>query len=92
MFALVNAGAQLLGDGIALRPGDEDIVWVYGYGFPWYHGGPMWWADGIGPNPIYAQIVRWRTPRGEHWVPAPKLKEAAESGWFAPRPTVGVSN
>jgi 3-hydroxyacyl-CoA dehydrogenase len=90
LFALVNAGAQLLGDGIALRPGDEDIVWVYGYGFPWFHGGPMWWADTIGPKTIYDRIVRWRETLGEHWVPAPSLKEAAERGSFAPRPTVGA--
>jgi 3-hydroxyacyl-CoA dehydrogenase len=92
MFALVNAGAQLLGDGVALRPGDEDIVWVYGYGFPWFHGGPMWWADTVGAKTIYDQIVRWRATLGEHWVPAPSLKEAAERGSFAPRPSVGASN
>ena len=92
MFALVNAGAQLLGDGVALRPGDEDIVWMYGYGFPWYRGGPMWWADSIGPKAIYDRIVLWRTTLGEHWAPAPKLREAAETGSFSPRPKVGVSN
>jgi 3-hydroxyacyl-CoA dehydrogenase len=90
MFALVNAGAQLLGDGIALRPGDEDIVWVYGYGFPWFHGGPMWWADTVGAKTIYDRILYWQKTLGPHWVPAPSLKEAAERGSFAPRPTVGV--
>jgi 3-hydroxyacyl-CoA dehydrogenase len=92
MFALVNAGAQLLGDGIALRPGDEDIVWLYGYGFPWYHGGPMWWADTIGVKTIYDRIVEWRKTLGTHWVPAPKLVEAAEKGSFAPRPNTGAFN
>lgn len=92
MFALVNAGAQLLGDGIALRPGDEDIVWVYGYGFPWFHGGPMWWADTIGVKKIYDQIVTWQQTLGEHWQPAPKLKEIAEqNGSFAARPKIGAS-
>lgn len=89
MFALVNAGAQLLDDGIALRPGDEDIVWIYGYGFPWFNGGPLWWADTVGPKTIYDRIVRWRETLGNHWVPAAKLKEAAESGSFAPRHKVG---
>jgi 3-hydroxyacyl-CoA dehydrogenase len=93
MYALVNQGAQLIGDGIALRPGDEDIVWVYGFGFPWYRGGPMWWADTIGPKKIYDAIVEWRRTLGEHWQPAPLLKEVAErNGTFAPRPRVGVSN
>jgi 3-hydroxyacyl-CoA dehydrogenase len=85
MFALVNRGAHLIGDGIALRPGDEDIVWVYGFGFPWYRGGPMWWADSVGPKRIYERIVEWRRTLGEHWQPAPLLKELAErDGTFAP--------
>jgi 3-hydroxyacyl-CoA dehydrogenase len=93
MYALVNQGAQLLGDGIALRPGDEDIVWIYGYGFPWFHGGPMWWADTVGVKKIYDQIVAWRTTLGNHWQPAPRLKEAAEgTGSFAPRPNIGALN
>ena len=92
MYALVNQGAQLLGDGVALRPGDEDIVWVYGYGFPWFHGGPMWWADTVGVRKIYDQIVAWRSELGSHWQPAPKLKEAAESGGFAARPKIGATN
>jgi len=92
MFALVNQGAHLLGDGIALRPGDEDIVWVYGYGFPWFHGGPMWWADSLGARTVYDQIALWQRTLGKHWIPAPKLKEAAETGSFAPRPKIGSLN
>ncbi len=93
LFALVNQGAQLLGEGIALRPGDEDIVWVYGFGFPWYRGGPMWWADTIGPKKIYEQILAWQKQFGAHWQPAPLLKELAErDATFAPRPKVEVSN
>jgi 3-hydroxyacyl-CoA dehydrogenase len=92
MFALVNQGAQLLGDGVALRPGDEDIVWIFGYGFPWYRGGPMWWADTVGVKKIYDQIVTWRETLGNHWVPAPKLAEAAEKGSFVPRPNTGAFN
>ena len=93
MYALINEGAQLLGDGIALRPGDEDIAWIYGYGFPWFHGGPMWMADTIGPKKIYDQIMQWQATLGKHWQPAPHLKEVAErNGTFAPRPKIGVSN
>lgn len=92
MYALVNQGAQLLGDGIALRPGDEDIVWIYGYGFPWFQGGPMWWADSVGVRKIYDQIVAWQSELGKHWQPAPKLKEAAETGGFAARPKIGAAN
>jgi 3-hydroxyacyl-CoA dehydrogenase len=49
--ALADTGAELLRSGIALRPGDVDIVWIYGYGFPPHHGGPMWYADEIGYVP-----------------------------------------
>ncbi|HTJ26318.1 MAG TPA: 3-hydroxyacyl-CoA dehydrogenase NAD-binding domain-containing protein [Candidatus Limnocylindria bacterium] len=45
--ALADTGAELLRTGIALRPGDVDIVWIYGYGFPPHHGGPMWYADEV---------------------------------------------
>jgi 3-hydroxyacyl-CoA dehydrogenase len=92
MFALVNQGAELLGTGIALRPSDEDIAWVFGYGFPWYHGGPMWWADTVGTKKIYDQIMEWQKTLGKHWVPAPRLKEAAEKGGFAARPNLGAIN
>ena len=93
MFALVNQGAQLLGDGIALRPGDIDIVWVFGFGFPWYRGGPMWWADTIGPKHIYERIIAWQKELGSHWHPAPLLNDIAERGaTFAPRPKVEVRN
>ena len=93
MFALVNQGAQLLGDGIALRPGDIDIVWVFGFGFPWYRGGPMWWADTIGPKHIYERIVAWQKELGSHWQPAPLLQELAERNeTFAPRPKIEVRN
>jgi 3-hydroxyacyl-CoA dehydrogenase len=93
MFALVNQGAQLLGDGIALRPGDIDIVWVFGFGFPWYRGGPMWWADTIGPKHIYERIVAWQKELGSHWHPAPLLQGLAErGGTFALRPKVEVRN
>jgi 3-hydroxyacyl-CoA dehydrogenase len=90
MYALVNQGAQLLGDGVALRPGDEDMVYLYGYGFPWWHGGPMWWADTVGVRKIYDQILEWQRTLGNHWQPAPRLREVAEqNGSFAPRPNVG---
>jgi len=85
MYALVNAGAKLLGDGVALRPGDEDIAWIYGYGFPWYRGGPMWLADVIGPKKINDQILAWQASLGPHWEPAPLLASVAkQNGSFAP--------
>ncbi|NNM98351.1 MAG: 3-hydroxyacyl-CoA dehydrogenase [Candidatus Eremiobacteraeota bacterium] len=77
-FALVNRGAYLLEEGVALRPGDIDIVYVYGYGFPPHHGGPMWYADEIGVKHVYERVVAFG------WEPAPLLKALAEkNGTFA---------
>jgi 3-hydroxyacyl-CoA dehydrogenase len=87
LYALINQGAELLGSGIALRPGDIDIVWIYGYGFPWWHGGPMWYADTIGVKAIRDAILGYQKTSGPHWQPAPLLESVAEAGGtFAPRP------
>lgn len=73
-FALINRGAYLLEEGVALRPGDIDIVYVYGYGFPPHHGGPMWYADEVGVKHVYDRV------REFGWEPAPLLKDIAERG------------
>lgn len=73
-FALINRGAFLLEEGVALRPGDIDIVYVYGYGFPPHHGGPMWYADELGAKTVYDKVVEFG------WEPAPLLKEIAAAG------------
>ena len=83
LYALVNRGAHLLDEGVALRPGDEDVAWVFGYGFPWYRGGPMWWADSVGPRAIYERVAGWRERFGSRWEPAASLAAAAEAGSFA---------
>ncbi len=78
IYALVNRGAFLLEEGVAIRPGDIDIVYVYGYGFPPHRGGPMWYADEIGVKNVYDKVVAFG------WEPAPLLKKLAESnGKFA---------
>ena len=78
--ALANAGANLLAEGIALRPGDIDIVYIYGYGFPPHHGGPMWYADEVGVAAVYADIERFRETYGPQWQASPLLREIARSG------------
>ena len=78
VFALINRGAHLLEEGVALRPGDIDIVYVYGYGFPPHRGGPMWYADEVGVKHVRDRIVEFG------WTPAPLLEKiAAEGGTFA---------
>ena len=80
LYPLVNIGAQLLDDGIALRASDIDIVYVHGYGFPKYRGGPMYYADQVGLADIYRDILSLHQEYGEVWRPAPLLKKLAEEG------------
>jgi 3-hydroxyacyl-CoA dehydrogenase len=79
LYALINRGAYLLEEGIALRPGDIDIVYVYGYGFPPHHGGPMWYADEVGVARVYARIRDFETAFGPQWKPSALLARVAES-------------
>jgi 3-hydroxyacyl-CoA dehydrogenase len=81
IYPLVNEGARILEEGIAQRPGDIDIVYLYGYGFPAHRGGPMFYADTIGLDRIYQKICEFRdTLRADDWQPAPLLQRLAENG------------
>jgi 3-hydroxyacyl-CoA dehydrogenase len=78
IYALVNEGARIIEDGIALRAVDIDIIYLNGYGFPAYRGGPMWYADSIGLGKVYDRICEFQESLGEWWEPAPLLKRLAE--------------
>jgi 3-hydroxyacyl-CoA dehydrogenase len=81
IFALVNEGARLLEEGIALRAVDIDIVYLNGYGFPSWRGGPMFYADIVGLKNVLARIEEFEKRHGpELWSPAPLLKRLAEAG------------
>jgi 3-hydroxyacyl-CoA dehydrogenase len=80
LCALVNEGAKVLGEGIALRPVDIDMVWLFGYGFPSWEGGPMFWADRRGLAKVLADIRGFADHDPKSWVPAPLLVELAEAG------------
>src|SRR5439155_24845365 len=80
LYALVNEGARILDEGIALRAVDIDIVYVHGYGFPAYRGGPMWYADTVGLKSVYERVRRFEEQHGDLWAPAPLLRRLAESG------------
>ena len=80
LYPLVNEGAKILDEGIALRAGDIDVVWMHGYGFPRYRGGPMFWADLVGLRTIYDTMSRLHDEHGEWLEPAPLLKRLAEQG------------
>jgi 3-hydroxyacyl-CoA dehydrogenase len=78
---LINEGLRILQEGVAQRAGDIDVVWTSGYGFPRFRGGPMFYADTIGPAAVLETILRYRERFGPmHWEPAPLLIELAASG------------
>jgi len=74
IFALVNEGAKILEEGIAQRASDVDVVYLAGYGFPPFRGGPMFYADTVG---LYNVV---RTMKRLGWTPAPLLARLAEEG------------
>jgi 3-hydroxyacyl-CoA dehydrogenase len=80
IYALVNEGARILEEGYALRAADIDIIYLNGYGFPAYRGGPMWHADTVGLPKVYQRICELQLQHGELWTPAPLLKRLAEEG------------
>jgi 3-hydroxyacyl-CoA dehydrogenase len=80
IYALVNEGARILEEGYALRAVDIDIIYLNGYGFPAYRGGPMWHADTVGLRKVYQRICEFHQQHGELWAPAPLLQRLAESG------------
>jgi 3-hydroxyacyl-CoA dehydrogenase len=75
IYALVNEGAHLLGEGVALRASDIDVVYLNGYGFPAWRGGPLFYADTVGLPTVLARIEQFAD-----WTPAPLLRRLAESG------------
>jgi 3-hydroxyacyl-CoA dehydrogenase len=81
VYALVNEGAKILEEGIALRASDIDMVYLSGYGFPLFRGGPMFYADTVGLANVLAAIEQYgRGYHGEAWAPAALLKRLAEEG------------
>lgn len=81
VYALVNEGARILEEGIALRASDIDMVYLSGYGFPLHRGGPMFYADTVGLPAVLAAIEGFaRGRQGEMWEPAPLLARLASEG------------
>jgi 3-hydroxyacyl-CoA dehydrogenase len=81
IYALANEGARILEEGIALRASDIDMVYLTGYGFPPYRGGPMFYADQVGLDKVLASIRRFQAGyQGSQWQVAPLLEELAKDG------------
>jgi 3-hydroxyacyl-CoA dehydrogenase len=80
IYMMINEGARILEEGYALRASDIDTIYLAGYGFPAYRGGPMWYADTVGLSKILNRILEFREQHGPRWEPAPLLKRLAEKG------------
>jgi len=80
LYIMINEGARILEEGYALRAGDIDTIYINGYGFPAYRGGPMWYADTVGLRNVLARTEEFERQHGELWAPAPLLKRLAEEG------------
>ncbi|HUG73372.1 MAG TPA: 3-hydroxyacyl-CoA dehydrogenase NAD-binding domain-containing protein [Steroidobacteraceae bacterium] len=81
LYAMINEGAKLLQEGVALRPGDIDVVYTAGYGFPRRRGGPMFFADQIGLDTVLAGLKKYAASgNARDWQPAALLSQLAGSG------------
>ena len=80
VFALVNEGARILEEGMALRASDVDVIYVNGYGFPSHRGGPLCYADTIGLAEVCGKIERFQKEHGAWWTVAPLLDRLAAEG------------
>jgi 3-hydroxyacyl-CoA dehydrogenase len=81
LFPMINEGARILAEGVARRPGDIDVIWVYGYGFPAHRGGPMHYADSISLAYVRDRLLAFaRTIDDEQLRPAPLLDRLAADG------------
>ncbi|MEJ3670157.1 3-hydroxyacyl-CoA dehydrogenase NAD-binding domain-containing protein [Stutzerimonas stutzeri] len=80
IFALVNEGAKILEEGIAQRSSDIDVIYLNGYGFPAFRGGPMYYADSVGLDKVLARVKELHARCGDWWKPAPLLEKLAAEG------------
>jgi 3-hydroxyacyl-CoA dehydrogenase len=81
LYPMVNEGAKILDEKIAIRASDIDVIWVYGYGWPVYRGGPMFWADQIGLRALRDKMLEFQKASGDtFWAPAPLLSRLADEG------------
>ena len=80
IYALINEGARVLADGIALRASDLDIIYTNGYGFPAWRGGPMFYADRVGLSVVLSRIREFEKAHGARWKPAPLLERLVAEG------------
>lgn len=80
LFPVVNEGARILAEGIALRASDIDVAAILGYNWPLYTGGPMFWANTVGLGNVVAGLREMQAEQGDAFAPCPLLVQLAEDG------------
>jgi 3-hydroxyacyl-CoA dehydrogenase len=80
IYALINEGARIIDEGYASRAADVDVIYVNGYGFPGWRGGPLFYADRLGIRRVYDRVCDFHREFGDRWTPAPLLASPASSG------------
>ena len=80
VYPMINEGARILEEGIAIRASDVDVVWISGYGWPVYRGGPMFYADTVGLKTVVARLREFAPKLGSEFVLSPLLVKLAEEG------------
>ena len=80
LLPMINEGAKILEEGKAIRASDVDVIWVYGYGWPVYQGGPMFYADLMGLDRVLARLKEFQAQHGDLWKPADLIVKLAAEG------------
>ena len=80
IYPMINEAAKILEEGKAIRPSDIDVVWVNGYGWPVYRGGPMHFADSVGLDKVVAKMKEFQATMGDAFKPAALLEKLVAEG------------
>ncbi len=80
ILPMINEGAKILDEGKAIRASDIDIIWINGYNWPAYRGGPMWWADHLGLPYVLDRLRALEAEHGAQWAPSPFLEQLVAGG------------
>ncbi|HEY2069610.1 MAG TPA: 3-hydroxyacyl-CoA dehydrogenase NAD-binding domain-containing protein [Rhizomicrobium sp.] len=92
IYPMINEGAKILDEGKAMRASDIDIVWINGYGWPVYRGGPMFYGDTVGLDKVLAKMQEWHSQMGAAFKPSPLLEKlVAEGKKFADLPAQSLN-
>jgi len=80
IYPMINEGAKILEEKKAIRPSDIDVVWMNGYGWPVYRGGPMFYGDAIGLDKVLAKMKQWQSEMGDDFKPSALLEKLVAEG------------